>query len=74
VNFSSAHPNTCYPVRQNFPDDCSGSSNPSKFRFCGSGPFRVFCEVLLDLKFEVNGMNLIKMKESKGNFRFDLVE
>jgi hypothetical protein len=39
-----------------------------------AGPFRVFCEDLLDLKFEVNGRKLIRVKESKGNFRFDMVE
>ena len=39
-----------------------------------AGPFRVFCEDFLDLKFEVNGMKLIRVKESKGNFRFDMVE
>jgi hypothetical protein len=29
---------------------------------------------LLDLKFEVNGKKLVRVKEGTSNYRFDLVE
>lgn len=45
-----------------------------KSSFRVAGPFRVFCEDLLDLKFEVNGRKLVRVNEGKGSYRFDLVE
>ena len=39
-----------------------------------AGPFRIFCKDLLDLKFEVNGKKLVRVKEGTSNYRFDLVE
>jgi hypothetical protein len=45
-----------------------------KSSFRVAGPFRVFCEDLLDLKFEVNGRKLVRVNEGEGSYRFDLVE
>jgi hypothetical protein len=46
-----------------------------KRSFRVAGPFRVFCEDLLDLRFEVNGVQVARVKEEgEGNYRFDLVE
>jgi hypothetical protein len=45
-----------------------------KSSFRVAGPFRVFCEDLLDLKFEVNGKKLVRVNEGEGSYRFDLVE
>ena len=44
----------------------------SNFRI--AGPFRVFCEDLLDLKFEVNRKKLVRVKEDTSSYRFDLFE
>ena len=43
--------------------------NKSSFRV--AGPFRVFCQDLLDLKFEVNGKKLVRVKEGTSSYRFD---
>jgi hypothetical protein len=46
-----------------------------KRSFRVAGPFRVFCEDLLDLKFEVNNKQVVRIKEEgEDNYRFDLVE
>ena len=45
-----------------------------KSSFRVAGPFRVFCEDLLDLKFEVNGRKLVRVNEGEGSYRFDLIE
>jgi len=45
-----------------------------KSSFRVAGPFHVFCEDLIDLKLEVNGKKLIRVKEGEGKHRFDLVE
>ena len=46
-----------------------------KRSFRVAGPFRVFCEDLLNLKFEVNGEQVARVKEEgEGNYRFDLVK
>ena len=45
-----------------------------KSSFRVAGPVRVFCEDLLDLKFEVNGRKLVRVNEGEGSYRFDLVE
>lgn len=46
-----------------------------KRSFRVAGPFRVFCEDLLNLKFEVNGEEVARVKEEgEGNYRFDLVK
>ena len=40
-----------------------------------AGPFRIFCEDLLDLKLEVNGKQVVRIKEEGvDNYRFDLVK
>jgi len=43
-----------------------------KSSFRVAGPFRVFCEDLLDLKFEVNGKKLVRVKEGTSDYRFEL--
>ena len=46
-----------------------------KRSFRVAGPFRVFCEDLLNVKFEVNGEEVARVKEEgEGNYRFDLVK
>ena len=46
-----------------------------KRSFRVAGPFRIFCEDLLDLKFEVNGRQALRIKEEGvDNYRLDLVE
>ena len=46
-----------------------------KRSFRVAGPFRAFCEDLLDLKFEVNGRQVVRIKEEGvDNYRFDFVE
>ena len=46
-----------------------------KRSFRVAGPFRIFCEDLIDLKFEVNGRQVVRIKEEGvDNYRFDFVE
>jgi len=46
-----------------------------KSSFRVADPFRIFCEDLLDLKLEVNGKQVVRIKEEGvDNYRFDLVK
>ena len=43
-------------------------------RFRVAAPFRVFCKELEQLKILVNGEGITRVKESEGNYRFELAE
>ena len=43
-------------------------------RFRVATPFRVFCKELDQLKIEVNGEGINRVKESEGNYRYELVD
>ena len=45
-----------------------------KSSFRVAGPFRVFCKELEQLKILVNGEGIKRVKESEGNYRFELVK
>jgi hypothetical protein len=46
-----------------------------KSSFRVAGPFRIFCKDLLDLKFEANGRQVVRIKEEGvDNYRYDFVE
>ena len=48
--------------------------NGSVKKFRVAAPFRVFCKELEQLKILVNGEVIKRVKESEGNYRFDLVK
>ena len=43
-------------------------------RFRVAAPFRVFCKELEQFKILVNGEGIKRVKESEGNYRFDLAK